>query len=96
MRGIFPALGALMLAGAFGFSVVAMFDPDYGNTVLFGIGGVFVVGVGALALGAVLMGVWALRPNSRPFFRGETLNETTEVLVPEDEQPVVRSIDGGR
>lgn len=96
MRGIFPALGALMLAGAFGFSVVAMFDPEYGNTVLFGIGGVFVVGVGSLAFGLVLMGVWALRPNSRPFFRGETLNETTEVLVPEDDLPVVRSIDGGR
>lgn len=36
------------------------------------------------------------RPHSRPFFRSETLNETTEVLVPDTDLPVFRSIDGGR
>jgi amino acid transporter len=96
MRGILPFLGAAMLTAAFGFSVVDMINPDYGYTVLFGIGGVFVVGVGSLAIGAVLMGVWALMPASRPFFRGETLNESSEVLVPESDLPVIRSIDGGR
>lgn len=96
MRGILPFLGAAMLTAAFGFSVVDMINPDYGYTVLFGIGGVFVVGVGSLAIGAVLMGVWALMPASRPFFRGETLNESSEVLVPENDLPVIRSIDGGR
>ena len=93
---VFPLLGALMLTAAFVFSVVDMLDPDYGYTVLFGIGGVFVVGVGSLAFGAVLMIVWYFFAGSRPFFRGESLNRETEVLVPESEHPVVRSVDGGR
>ncbi len=96
LRGILPGLGAIMLTAAFGFSVVDMLDPDYGYTVLLGVGGVFVVGVGSLAAGAVLMLVWAGRPASRPFFRGETLNAETEVLVPDDDLPVFRSVDGGR
>ena len=42
------------------------------------------------------MFVWALFPGSRPYFRGESLNRDTEVLVPEDEHEPIRSIDGGR
>ncbi len=92
----FPLLGALMLTAAFAFSVRDMLDPDYGYTVLFGVGGVFVVGVGSLAFGAVLMIVWFFFAGSKPFFRGESLNRDTEVLVPETEQLVIRSVDGGR
>ena len=93
---VFPLLGALMLTAAFVFSVRDMLDPDYGYTVLFGVGGVFVVGVGSLAFGAVLMIVWFFFAGSKPFFRGESLNRDTEVLVPEAEQLVIRSVDGGR
>ena len=32
-----------------------MFNPNYGYTVLFGIGGVLVIGIGALLLGVVLV-----------------------------------------
>ncbi|GAA1060312.1 APC family permease [Agromyces bracchium] len=88
-RGILPFIGALLLSAAFVFSVVDMLDPDYGYTVLFGVGGVFVVGVGSLALGAVLMLVWAVFPASKPFFRGEALNEETDVLVPDDDELVI-------
>ncbi|WP_394552901.1 APC family permease [Agromyces sp. MMS24-JH15] len=94
-RLVFPLVGALLLAGAFVSSAIDMFDPDYGYTVIWGVGGVFVVGIGSLALGVVLMLVWAAFPASRPFFRGESLNRETEVLVPEDEEPATRSIDGG-
>jgi len=93
---LFPLLGALMLTAAFAFSVHDMLDPDYGYTVLFGVGGVFVVGVGSLAFGAVLMIVWYFFAGSKPFFRGESLNRDTEVLVPEQEHVVIRSVDGGR
>lgn len=94
-RFLFPLLGALMLTAAFVFSAIDMFDPQYGYTVLFGVGGVFVVGIGSLALGVVLMIVWSFFARSKPFFRGETLNETSEVLVPEETVPVRRSVDGG-
>ena len=53
---LFPLLGALLLTGAFVKSAIDMLDPDYGYTVIFGIGGVFVVGVGSLLLGVVLNG----------------------------------------
>jgi len=94
-RFICPLLGALFLTAAFLFSVIDMLDPDYGYTVLFGVGGVFVVGVGSLALGAVLMIIWSFFAESKPFFRGESLNRGTEVLVPDEELPVIRSVDGG-
>ena len=44
-------------------------------------GGVFVIGVGMLALGVPLMIACAVR--FRAFFRGETLNEDTPILVPD-------------
>ncbi|GAA2246092.1 APC family permease [Herbiconiux moechotypicola] len=94
-KGLFPLIGGLMLTAAFIQSAVDMYDPDYGYTVIFGIGGVFVIGIGSLALGAVLMVIWAFFPRAKPFFRGQSLNRETAVLVPEDEHPVPRSVDGG-
>ena len=93
---LFPLLGALMLTAAFVLSIRDMIDPDYGYTVLFGVGGVFVVGVGSLAFGAVLMIIWYFFAGSKPFFRSESLNRDTDVLVPEADQLVIRSVDGGR
>ncbi|MGW9022520.1 APC family permease [Leucobacter chromiiresistens] len=84
MRGILPVLGGLMLAYAFVQSCIDMISVDYSYTVIFGIGGAFVIGVGALLLGFVLMGVWSLRPAAKPFFRGESLNRETPILVPDE------------
>jgi amino acid transporter len=94
-RGILPLAGALMLTYAFIQSAIDMYDVDYGYTVLLGIGGTFVVGIGALAFGVVLMIVWFLFPASKPFFRGESLNRDTEVLVPDEPVTYPRSVDGG-
>ena len=48
-------------------------DPAYGSGgSIFGLGTVFVLGVGVLALGAVLMVVWQARAPA--FFRGEVLS----------------------
>lgn len=94
-KGLFPLLGALMLTAAFVKSAIDMFDVDYGYSVLFGVGGTFVMGVGSLALGLVLMAVWASFPASRDYFRGKSLNRDTAVLVPEDSLEHPRSIDGG-
>jgi len=84
MQGLFPLLGGLMLTYAFIQSAIDMISVDYSYTVLLGVGGAFVVGVGSLALGFVLMGCWALSKSSRPFFRGESLNRDTPVLVPDE------------
>ena len=84
LRGIFPLLGGLLLAYAFIQSAIDMINVDYGYTVLLGIGGSFVIGVGVILLGFVLMGIWATRPGSKAFFRGESLNRDTPVLVPDE------------
>jgi amino acid transporter len=83
--GLLPLLGGLMLTAAFIKSAIDMTDPEYGYTVLFGIGGAFVLGIGSLLLGVLLMMAWYASQESKPFFNGETLNDETPVLVPEDE-----------
>lgn len=94
-RGLFPLLGALLLSGAFIQSAIDMWDVDYGNSTLLGIGGTFVVGIGSLAIGIVLMLIWFFFPRSKPFFEGRSLNVDTEVLVPEEPGEYIRSVDGG-
>ena len=94
-RFLLPLLGALMLTAAFIRSAVDMADVDYGYSVLLGVGGTFVTGVGSLALGLVIMVLWRTRSGSLPFFRGESLDEDTPVLVPDSPDTRRRSIDGG-
>jgi amino acid transporter len=71
MRGVLPFLGGLLLLGAFVDACYNYAQPDYGKTTIFGIGGVFVIGIGALLIGGVLMIVY--RMVAPPFFRGQTL-----------------------
>ena len=71
MKGILPFLGGLILLAAFLKAAYDYSKPDYGSTSLGGVGGVFIVGIGALVLGAVLM--FAYSRVDPPFFRGETL-----------------------
>jgi amino acid transporter len=95
MKGILPLLGGVMLLGAFLIACKQYAATDYGNTVILGIGGVFVIGVGALLVGAVLMlfAYWS----APAFFRGETLPRKDVVLVvPSMEDPnVLRLPDSG-
>jgi amino acid transporter len=82
MRGIFPLLGALAMTWAFIQSATDMIAPDYGYTAFGPIGGVFVLGVGMLVLGIPLM-LACFAFGTKRFFRGETLNASTEVKVPD-------------
>ncbi|GAA1655615.1 amino acid transporter [Mycolicibacterium murale] len=81
-RGIFPLLGAIAMTWAFVQSAKDMIQPDYGYTAFGPIGGVFVLGVGMLVLGIPLM-LACFAFGTKRFFRGETLNATTEVKVPD-------------
>jgi amino acid transporter len=85
MRGLFPLIGGLMLAAVFVYGLIQFAAPDWivdengHNITIFGIGATAVVGIGALLLGAVLMGVWAVRQPD--FFRGKTLTKRSDDLV---------------
>lgn len=85
MRGLFPFLGGAMLAAVFGYGLVQFAQPDWlvddngDNVTIFGFGATAVVGIAALVLGAILMGIWALRQPD--FFRGKTLPRRSDDLV---------------
>ncbi len=71
MQGVIPFVGGLILLAAFVWAAKTYANPDQGSTSIFGIGGIFILGVGSLLLGVVLMLVWsAIAP---AYFRGETL-----------------------
>ena len=57
-----------MLTAAFFISAVQMWDPAYGDTEIFGVGGAFVSGVVLLALGVVLAVVCRFAPGTRDYF----------------------------
>jgi amino acid transporter len=69
-KGILPAVGTAILGYALVHNLIDSYKTSYGLTTLFGIGGVFVIGVATVLIGVVLMEIWNLR--SRSFFRGET------------------------
>lgn len=82
-KGVFPLIGGLLLAAVFCKTLYDMWDPEYGSgSAVFGVGSVFVIGVGLLVAGAVLMEL--MRRRSPAFFRGEVLTRSTPVLVAED------------
>ncbi|NBE56111.1 APC family permease [Streptomyces boluensis] len=82
-KALFPVLGGLLLTAVFGKTLYDMWDPAYGSgSSVFGVGSVFVIGVGLLLLGVVLMLLMAKR--SPAFFRGEVLTKETPALVVED------------
>jgi amino acid transporter len=83
LKGVAPVLGGLMLAAVFVKLVIDTVDPDYGSGgSIFGLGTVFVLGIGTLALGLVVMFAWQAREAA--FFRGETLKHDTPALVVEE------------
>ena len=89
MRGIVPLLGALILTAIFIYGLIQYAKPDWltdddgNNVTILGFGAVAVVGIGALALGLVLMVIqWISAPD---YFRGLTLSRRSSadlVLLP--------------
>ena len=78
MRGVVPLAGAVILSAVFVYGLIQYAKPDWltddagNNVTIFGYGAVAVVGIGALALGVVIMVIWWLA--SPDFFHGLTLS----------------------
>ena len=85
LRGLFPLLGGLGMVAAFVVASISYIDPENSYTTFGPIGGIFVIGIGMLALGVPLM--IACFARLKPFFRGETLNADTPILVPDTGEP---------
>lgn len=77
---LFPLAGAIMLTIVFVISLIDSFDPANGSGAsIGGVGLVFVLALGLLVLGAVLMVIQRLREPE--FFRGATLRRDTPALI---------------
>jgi len=71
-RLVFPLIGGCVLLTMFVQTAVDSLSPDYGSgSSLGGIGMVFILGMGVLGIGVILM-LW-IRFRQPAFFRGETL-----------------------
>ncbi|WP_329043372.1 APC family permease [Streptomyces sp. NBC_01422] len=82
-KGVFPVVGGILLTAVFGKTLYDMWDPAYGSgSSVLGVGSVFVIGVGLLLLGVVLME--AMRRRAPAFFRGEVLTKETPAFVVDD------------
>jgi len=94
MKGIIPLLGGILLWGGMVLTTIQDWKPVNSYVVWnmhfaphWSIGFAFLLGVGSVIVGIILMGV-SMR-FFRPFFRGQTLNRDTPVYVVEGE-----SLDG--
>ena len=85
LKGLLPLLGGLILLAAFIRSAIDMWDPEFGDTSFRGVGGVFLLGIGSLLLGVVLMIVVEITMPA--YFRGRTLTRDTRPLVLDDGRP---------
>ena len=76
LKFLAPLLGAVILFVMFLKTAADSMDPDYGSgSSVGGVGLVFVLGTGVIALGAVLMMFMYFR--NPGYFRGETLRQGT-------------------
>ena len=78
---LLPLIGGLGLWFVFFVTLKDSADPDYDGSgvAIFGLGVVFVLGLGLILLGAVLM--FVMRARQPAFFQGKTLNRDTETLI---------------
>ena len=87
-KGFLPFTGGVLLWAFMIYGLKQFWSPSYGSTSWtlpfsphWRIGGVFLTGVGALLLGVVLMVIY--RFVNPAFFKGQTLDRDTPVLVPD-------------
>ncbi len=77
---LLPLLGGIGLTTVLLITLRDSFSPDYGSGAsIGGVGLVFIMGVGLIASGLILIAIW--RSKDPSFFRGETLKTDTPALV---------------
>ena len=80
---IAPILGGVILLAAGVYSAYQFWTPsaDDADVIIWGIGGKFILGVGAMALGIPLMIWWNFRKSGREYFSGRTMAGPAELVA---------------
>jgi amino acid transporter len=84
LKGILPVLGGVILLAAFVKSAIDFWAVDSGSSHFFGIGGPFVLGIGAIVVGVPLMIIWNLV--RRGYFTGRTMATADQLMETEERQ----------
>jgi hypothetical protein len=86
VKVLLPLLGGLILLGAGIYSAAQMWNPanDIGGVTIWGVGGTFILGIGAVALGIPLMIAWNLTSDGRAYFAGSTMATVGSLLAASD------------
>jgi amino acid transporter len=86
--GVAPFTGGAVLLFVFVRSCLDLGRADAGSTTFFGIGSPLVIGLGFLALGAVLMGIWRLAGHREFFARRPEAADREPAPIEETMEPV--------
>jgi amino acid transporter len=85
IKGVVPFVGGAILLACFIKSAKDMYATDYGNTSFSGVGGVFLLGIGALLLGIVVMAV--CQRTCPEYFRGGRLRDAPVDVPGQSDSP---------
>jgi amino acid transporter len=77
LKVILPFLGGVILLAAFAKTAYDSWSPESSETAPFGIGGVFVLGIGSIFVGVVLMIIWNVMHPA--YFEGATMREGVSI-----------------
>lgn len=88
VRGVLPIVGAVILTLCFVKSAHDMYATDYGMTSFHGVGGVFLLGIGSLVLGVLVMLVCEV---TQPEFFGHTPAVPPPSAHTDDENSMTRT-----
>jgi amino acid transporter len=81
LKVIAPLIGGIALLAAGVRSAVTFWSPDSSFTVFWGVGGEFVLGIGAVVIGIPLMIWWNLTRSGRQYFSGRTMDSIDKVVA---------------
>ena len=92
LKVILPLAGGLILLGAGADSARTFWNPahDTGGVTIWGVGGTFVLGVGAMALGIPLMLIWNATRDGRAYFGGQTMASAADMVNSPGQEPATR------
>jgi amino acid transporter len=90
LKIILPVVGGVILLAAGVYSAQQFWTPSAsdGDVTIWGVGGKFILGIGAMVIGIPLMILWNLRHDGREYFSGRTMRSADQMVNDASESDV--------